>query len=107
MYQKIRQLLLVGSILVAVTATADTTRVACPMGLTWTNDGYCFKRLDPKKELACPAQSTLSKPNVTADTMCMAKGRCPDGMEAEKSGVCRDIKQTKEHPFPFKQKQNL
>lgn len=106
MYQKIKQLLLIGLMSGAVNA-ADTVRVTCPLGLTWTNDGYCFKRLDPRKEHVCPPQSTLSKPSVTADAMCMAKGRCPQGMEAERSGVCRDIQQQQQHPFPFKKKQNI
>jgi hypothetical protein len=94
-------------LLCSTLALADDVQVACPMGLIWTNDGYCFKKLDNKKGQMCPSQSKLDKPSITAEAMCMAKGRCPEGMTPEKSGVCRDIKSTKEHPFPFKQKQTL
>jgi hypothetical protein len=104
----IKQVLLT-SIFFCSLVAAEEVRVLCPMGLVWSNRGHCVKYIDPKsKNQSCPPQSTLSKPNITDDMMCIAKGRCPEiTMEPDRFGVCIDKSKEKMHPFPFKQKQNL
>ena len=85
-------------------ASAEEVTVICPTGLKWSNSGYCVKHIDPRgKSEPCPNQSVLSKPNVTDNLMCTAKGRCPDRtMEPDRFGVCKD--KTRPKTSPNKQK---
>jgi hypothetical protein len=88
-------------------ASAEEPTVICPSGLRWSNEGYCVNNIDPRsKNQICPNQSVLSKPHVTDDLMCTAKGRCPNpSMQPDRFGVCKD--KSKPKTFPNKQKQNM
>lgn len=106
--------LLVGLLLCSSAVTANDTipisaeRAACPLGLNWSNRGYCVKYFDPKEQnKQCPPQSRLEKPSVTDELMCTAKGICTDrSMLPDRSGICSKPENTP-HSFPFKQKQTI